>query len=90
MTEVKMSEVKQEEKFEDNSENEGIFVNYENEMEKKDGKDCSIWKIRITTFMKINKCDTVLTREKVVTDKSDWDDQDLKAINIIYSSISNK
>lgn len=82
---------------EEYSEHEGTFENKEDNMEKKDisipvfdGEDYSMWKKRITMFLKFKKCDSVITREKAASDKPEWDDQDLKAINIIYSSISNK
>ena len=85
-------------KLEENSEHEGTFENNEDNMEKKDisipvfdGEDYSMWKKRITMFLKMKKCHEVITREKDETkDKDPWDDQDLRAINIIYSSISNK
>ena len=84
-------------KLEENSEHEGTFENNKNEMDKKDisipvfdGEEYSMWKKKIKMFLKFKKCDTVVTREKVTTDKPEWDEQDLKAINIIYSSISNK
>ena len=38
----------------------------------------------------MRKCEQVITREKESTAKNGWDEQDLKAINIIYSSISNQ
>ena len=41
-------------------------------------------------FLKFKKCATVITRAKTANDKDDWEDQDLKAINLIYSSISDK
>lgn len=85
-------------KIEKDSEHEGTFENkQEDEMERKeitipvfDGEDYNMWKQRIKMFLKFKKCDTVITREKVATDKDDWDEQDLKAINLIYSTISNK
>ena len=84
-------------KQEENCEHEGTFDNKEDKMERKeitipvfDGKDYSIWKKRITMYLKINKCDVVITRAKVAVDKDNWDESDLKAINLIYSAISNK
>ena len=75
----------------------GQLEEKQDKMEKKeflipvfDGEDYAMWKKRITMFMKMKKCDTVLTREKAATDEPTWDEYDLKAINIIYSSISNK
>lgn len=55
-----------------------------------DGEDYSMWKKRITMFLKLKRCDEVITRAKVATDKEDWNENDLKAINLIYSAISNK
>ena len=49
-----------------------------------------MWKKRITIFLKFKKCLEVITRERNSADRPEWDEQDLKAINIIYSSISNK
>lgn len=94
MEEATTLKVKQEKK----SEHEGTFENKEEDkMEKRDitipvfdGEDYSMWKQRIKMFLKYKKCDTVITREKAATDKDEWDEQDLKAINLIYSTISNK
>lgn len=56
-----------------------------------DGEDYGMWKQRIKMFLKIKGCNTVITRERTTTDKQeDWAEQDLKAINYIYSTISNK
>ena len=55
-----------------------------------DGEDYSMWQKRITMFLKFKKCHEVITRERISADRPEWDQQDLKAINIIYSSISNK
>lgn len=56
-----------------------------------DGEDYSMWKIRIKMFLKFKKCEEVITRERESTDKEDdWKELDLKAINLIYSTISNK
>ena len=55
-----------------------------------DREDYSMWKKRITMFFKFKKCHEVITRERISADGPKWDEQDLKAINIIYSSISNK
>ena len=40
--------------------------------------------------LKTEKCDVVITRAKVAADKDDWEEKDLKAINLIYSAISKK
>ena len=55
-----------------------------------DGEDCNMWKKRISTFLRLKKCEEVIIREKARTDENGWDDQDLKAIHFIYSSISNQ
>ena len=39
---------------------------------------------------KVEKCDVVITREKVTADKDDWEEKNLKTINLINSAISNK
>ncbi|KAK9703336.1 Zinc knuckle [Popillia japonica] len=53
-----------------------------------DGKEYECWKQRIMMILKLNKCQDVVTRER--TEKEDeWDAKDLKAINVIYSGISN-
>lgn len=55
-----------------------------------DGENYNLWKKRITMFLKINECESVIEREKSEQDESDWDEKELKAINFIYSAISNK
>ena len=55
-----------------------------------DGEDYGIWKQRITMFLKYKECEIVTTRAKTETDSEDWDKKDLKAINIIYSTITNR
>uniref|UniRef100_A0A2S2R071 Copia protein n=1 Tax=Sipha flava TaxID=143950 RepID=A0A2S2R071_9HEMI len=56
-----------------------------------DGVDYAHWKKRIMMFLKLKKCATVIERTKISTDKEDvWAENDLKAINYIYSAISNK
>ena len=84
-------------KHEENSEHEGTFENEEDTMERKevtipvfDGEDYSMWKKRITMYLKLKKCDVVITRARATADKEDWEEKDLKAINLIYSAISNK
>lgn len=54
------------------------------------GEDYNMQKKTITMFLKLKKCDTVVIRKKTSTDNADWDKNDLKAINITYSAISNK
>ena len=54
------------------------------------GEDYNKWKKRITMYLKMKKCDVVITRAKVAADKDDWEESDLKAINLIYCAISNK
>ena len=89
------SKVKQEK----DSEQEGTFENnQEDEMDRKDisipvfdGENYSMWKKRIQMFMNLRKCEIVIEREKIETDKAEeWTQSDLKAINIIYSTISDK
>jgi hypothetical protein len=41
-------------------------------------------------FLKFKKCDEVTKRKKIETDKVDWDENDLGAVNYIYSAISNE
>ena len=55
-----------------------------------DGEDFSMWKKRITMYLKMKKCDVAITKAKVAADKDDWEESDLNAINLIYSAISNK
>ena len=55
-----------------------------------DGENYIIWKKRIEKFLKFKKCATVITRAKTANNKDDWEDHDFKAINLIYSSISDK
>lgn len=55
-----------------------------------DGEDYGMWKQRITMFLKYKECEVVTTRMKNERDDEDWDKKDLKAINIIYSAISNR
>ncbi|CAD7093112.1 unnamed protein product [Hermetia illucens] len=55
-----------------------------------DGENSKTWKKRITMFLKMKKCDEVITRAKTAGDEEPWDSNDLKAINYIYSSISDR
>ena len=41
-------------------------------------------------YLQFKKCDVVITRAKVAADKDDWEEKGLKAINLIYSAVSNK
>ena len=93
--EATTSKVKQEK----DSEQEGTFENnQEDEMDRKDisipvfdGENYSMWKKRIQMFMKFKKWEIVIEREKTETDKVEkWTQNDLKAINIIYSAISDE
>ena len=85
-------------KQEDDSEHEGTFENKEDKMSGRsdinipvfDGEDYSMWKKRITMYLKFKKCDEVMKREKATTDKEEWDEKDLKAVNYMYSAIPNK
>lgn len=54
-----------------------------------DGKDYSTWKKRLLTLLKLKKCHDAATKEKVATDTT-WDEKDLKAVNYIYSALSNR
>lgn len=54
------------------------------------GENYRMWKKRITMFLRLKGCDTVITRVKINADNADWDKNDLKAINIIYCATSNK
>ena len=53
-----------------------------------DGKDYNLWKKIIQMYLKWKRCDDVILREKQAEDE-EWDQHELKAMNIIYSSISN-
>ena len=55
-----------------------------------DGEDYGMWKQRITMFLRYKECEIVTTRVKTETDNEDWDKKDLKAINIIYSAVTNR
>ena len=55
-----------------------------------DGENYPMWKKRITVYLKFKNCEEVITREKIVNDKPDWDENNLRAINYIYSAISDK
>ena len=77
-------------KHEENSEHEETFKNEEDTMERKevtipvfDGEDYSMWKKRITMYLKLKKCDVVITKARATVDKEDWEEKDLKAINLI-------
>ena len=54
-----------------------------------DGKDYTIWKIRIYKFLQFKKCKDVM-RERTPTDKDDWEEKDIEVVNYIYSAITNK
>lgn len=56
-----------------------------------DGKDYSTWKKRILTFLKLKKCEETCKRERQQNENADdWNQKDLKAVNYIYSALSNK
>lgn len=56
-----------------------------------DGEDYGSWKKRIMMYLKLKKCDMVITREKTREDSDEvWEENNLKAINYIYSAITNK
>ena len=48
------------------------------------GEDYSMWKKRITMYLKFKKCDEVIKRGKVTTD-NEWDEKELKAVNHIVT-----
>lgn len=50
-----------------------------------DGEDYSMWKKRITMYLKLKKCEKVIKRVKTAEDGNDWDENDLKATNYIYT-----
>lgn len=54
------------------------------------GEDYGMWEKRIMMFLKYKECDTVITRVKTEADNADWNKKDVKAINIIYSAITNR
>lgn len=56
-----------------------------------DGSDYQNWKRRILKLLEYKKCKEVATRRKLNTDKDDeWNEAELKAVNYIYSAITNK
>lgn len=56
-----------------------------------DGGDYKIWKKRVLLHLKCKKCDEPATREKMDTDAQDtWDEKNVKAMNYIYSNITNE
>lgn len=55
-----------------------------------DGQNYNMWKKRVVLFLKLKKCDEVIKREKTADDKESWDENNLKAMNYIYSAISDK
>ena len=88
----KISETESEEEFFDIENKEQIKE--ENMQEVKipifDGQEYSNWKKRILMYLKMKKCDIVVTRAREEADKVDWDEKVVQAINYIYSAISNK
>lgn len=56
-----------------------------------DGQDYANWKKRITMFLKYKGCEVVIERERTTEDViADWNSNNIKAINYIYSAITNK
>ena len=53
-------------------------------------KDYTNWKIRIYKYLQFKMCKDDVMREKTPTDKDDWEERDIEAVNYIYSAISNK
>ena len=55
-----------------------------------DGKDYSLWKKRILLYLKWKQCNQCALRENNPSEvETEWDDNNLRAMNIIYSSITN-
>lgn len=55
-----------------------------------DGANYNMWKKRLVLFLKWKKSIIVIERKKTETDKDDWDQNDLKAMNYIYGALSDK
>lgn len=56
-----------------------------------DGEDYGNWKKRILLYLKLKKCYTVASREKLDSDEREaWNEEHLKAMNYIYGAITNK
>lgn len=55
-----------------------------------DEEEYSMWKKRMSMFLKMKKCEKVIEREEMQEDGPEWDEDDLKAVNYIYSAISNE
>lgn len=56
-----------------------------------DGEDYALWKKRILLFLEWKKCKSQATRDIQANEKKEeWEEANIKAMNYIYSSISNK
>lgn len=55
-----------------------------------DGVNYGMWKKRLSFFLKMKDCEKVIERAKITEDVDPWDKNDLKAMNYIYSAISDK
>lgn len=56
-----------------------------------DGRDYNLWKKRILLFLRLKECYDPATRERTNADEqTDWNKKNLKAMNIIYCSITNE
>ena len=56
-----------------------------------DGADYALWKKRILLFLRWKKCEEHAIRARTNKDEeAAWNDSNIKAMNYIYSSISNK
>lgn len=55
-----------------------------------DGENYDMWKKRISMFLKLKKCEIVIARAKTEDDEDPWDENDLKAINYMYSALSDR
>lgn len=73
------------------SENEKENMSDEIKIPVFDGKEYSTWKKRLLTFLKLKKCDDACKRERAAGENADvWNEKDLKAVNCIYSALSNR
>lgn len=54
-----------------------------------DGANYSMWKKRLALFLKMKECENVIERAKTESDEDPWDKSNLKAMNYIYSAISD-
>ena len=55
-----------------------------------DGQDYCKWNKRIVLYLRFKKCNDVIEKQKQATDKEDWEERDLKAMNYFYNALTNK